>query len=192
MLGKRTGVDGLREYLSFFNSHKEDRISCSYVAPDHVKTRPIKNYQALVQTKKGNYVKDHERFTVGDLSKLGVYTFDFPEELPVERTIFCGGEGEKVYSCNKFVRNSQEKPEGMTISEWKGWSLDQVYEYMGEIAQAEEFGPTTGLRISGNPEGLRMLNQTHPIPTYVQVEEDLEETPLTAEVSTEKNENRTI
>lgn len=168
MLGKRTGLVNLQPFLSFF-SLGENRIHCSFKADNQAKTIPTKNYKALIQNGRGNYVNSHEEFTIRELSEQGLYTFDFPEETTVERTIFCG---EKANSCNKFIRNAQEMPKELSMAVWKGWGLDEVFQYMDEIAHAEEYDfNTMGLKIEGNEEGIRFLNRTHSVPSYVEVEQ---------------------
>lgn len=167
MLGARTRVQGLKPFHSYYRE-TIDAISCSYKAPESTKTHPIKNYKALVQNKDGNYVRSHEQYTVGELAEQGVYTFDFPLATKVERTIFCG---EKPYSCNKFIRDSQEKPAELSMADWKGWGLPQVIQYMEEIAHAEEYGESTGLVITGDKEGIRLLNESYPnLPATIKVE----------------------
>ena len=164
MLGKKTGIENLTEHV-FWHSVSRNEITCSFEAPENAETLPIKDYRALIKNERGNYVKDKEKFTIQELHKEGVYTFDFPETITVERSIFCGD-----FSCNKFVRNAQEQPEGLTLAEWKGWTLKEVFEYTAEIAAAEEFGSTTGVTIEGTTEAISLLNNTYSIPSFIKIE----------------------
>lgn len=160
LLGKRTGIDQLKEFHSTHITWRgPETISCSFKAPDDVKTIPTKGYKALVQNREGRYVPSHASYTVAELGEQGFYTFGFDDAIRINRTVLCG---EKPFSCNKFVRTHQEHPEGTTLAEWKGWNLDQVFDYMNEIHQVEgEEGQN--FEIHTNVEGIvPILNETHP------------------------------